>query len=207
MASFDRGRSAATAVAALGAAAPSVVFAHAPVEGVEGFYVGIVHPLSTPDQLLALLGLGVMLGLRWPAGFGRIWAVFLLAMLAGVAWGQLSGLPLWASTALLLVAIVTTTLAALLPAGIQAASLALAGLVGGLIGVLSTPEPGPLPATIFTIAGSVVGANLALFYVSAGIGALRRKFDQPWFLIGVRVLAAWIGAVSIILIALATAQA
>ena len=55
--------------------------------------------------------------------------------------------------------------------------------------------------------GSVIGANFALIYVSGGIGALREKFTAPWILIAVRIVAAWIGALSIMMAALTAAHA
>jgi hypothetical protein len=59
-----------------------------------------------------------------------------------------------------------------------------AGAGGLFLGMVSTPDPGPLGAMIITIAGTFVGANLAFFYTSGGIGWLRDRFDKPWALIG-----------------------
>jgi hypothetical protein len=45
------------------ACSPDIAFAHGrPVPGLEGVYLGMAHPLSTPPQLLALLALGLLLG-------------------------------------------------------------------------------------------------------------------------------------------------
>ena len=197
---------AAALVAAGAAVVPSLASAHSPVDGIEGFYIGMAHPLSTADQLLALLGLGLMLGLRGRSRVGRALAVFAVAMLAGVVWGQMSGSPPWTETVLLLAGTTAATLAALRPGGIGAACLLLAGLVGALIGVLSTPEIGSVRATVFTVAGSIVGGNIALLYLSLGIGWLREKYGQPWVRIALRVVAAWLGAVSIMMVALTAAQ-
>jgi F0F1-type ATP synthase assembly protein I len=55
---------------------------------------------------------------------------------------------------------------------------------------------------ITTITGTYVGANLAFFYASGGIGWLRDRFDKPWALIGLRIIAAWIAAISCLMLAL-----
>ena len=70
------------------------------------------------------------------------------------------------------------------------------------MGIVSTPDPGPLGAMIITIAGTYVGANLALFYATGGIGWLRDRFNKPWALIGLRIIAAWIATISCLMLAL-----
>jgi hydrogenase/urease accessory protein HupE len=61
---------------------PKPAYAHSPIPGIEGFYVGLLHPFSTPSQALLMLGLGLLIsGLRqkhYPSGLG----VFLFSMLA-----------------------------------------------------------------------------------------------------------------------------
>lgn len=196
------------ATAGLGLAAavlPQRALAHSPFPGAEGFYLGILHPLSTPAQLLALLALGVMLSWRWRDSFARSWAGFAIAALIGIVLGQLEIRPDGEALALLLTAVVAATLAALYPKGHVIAHVILASAGGLLIGLLSTPDPGPRAATIITLAGSFVGANLALFYVSGALGWLRERFTQHWVEVGLRVAAAWIAAVAVLMGALAFA--
>lgn len=78
-------------------------YAHSPIPGIEGFYVGLVHPFSTPSQALLMLGLGLLIsGLRqnqFAPGLG----VFLVSMLATLFVGPLLDKPevaLFASAAL-----------------------------------------------------------------------------------------------------------
>ena len=196
------------AAAALGLAAaflPQLALAHSPFPGAEGFYLGILHPLSTPGQLLALLAIGVMLGWRWRDAFARSWAGFAVAALVGIALGQLEIRPDGEEVYLLLVAVIAATLSALHPKGHGLAHVTLASAGGLLIGLLSTPDPGPRAATIITLAGSFVGANLTLFYVSGAIGLLHERFTQHWVEVGLRVAAAWIAAVAVLMGALAFA--
>jgi len=55
---------------------------------------------------------------------------------------------------------------------------------------------------IITITGAYIGANLALFYASGGIGWLRDRFNKPWAVIGFRIIAAWVAAISCLMFAL-----
>ncbi len=173
--------------------------AHSPLPGFEGFYVGLLHPLSTPGQLLALLAMGAMLGLRWPEWFAGSWLAFFVLILVGICLGQLGFIPTWGERALLVLATLSGTLSALYPTGSFLLSVVLAGVAGLLIGILSTPDPGPLQPTIITLVGCAVGANLALVYVSGGIGWLRLRSTHKILQIGVRVASAWIAAISALL--------
>lgn len=168
----------------------------------EGFYVGLLHPLSTPPQLLALLAIGLMLGQRFPLDFKRCWTVFAAFNLGGIVLGQLGILEGMVDAGLLTISLIAASLAALLPHGVMAACILLVGCGGLLLGVVSTPEPGPLQATVITLVGCFVGANLALLYASGGFGWLKERFAQPWARIGLRILAAWIAAISCLMLAL-----
>ncbi len=173
-------------------------FAHSPVPGFAGFYTGLLHPLSTPGQLLGFLSLGLMLGFRWPQWFAWASLSFAVSCLLGIVLGQLGFMPTWSELVLLLLATLAAALAALYPSGILTVFLAFSGVCGFLIGVLSTPDPGPLNDTIITLSGSFVGANLALIYAAGGIGWLQERYNQQWVRIGLRVVAAWIAAISVL---------
>ena len=98
--------------------------------GIEGFYVGLVPPLTSPAQILALLAVGVFFGQRRDA---RPWlpvAVFACVCLAGVLAG-LSGVRFDAAgPGLLLLALLVATLAALWPLTPALPGLAAAGVAG-----------------------------------------------------------------------------
>lgn len=187
---------------------PSSAVAHSPVPGIAGFYTGILHPLSTPGQLLGLLSLGLMLGFRWPQWFAWAALSFAVSCLLGIYLGQLGFMPNWSELVLLVLAALAAALAALYPSGYFVAFVAFSSVCGFLIGVLSTPDPGPLNDTIITLAGSFVGANIALIYASGGIGWLQERFIQQWMHVGLRVVAAWIATISVLaaLLALAAEQ-
>jgi hypothetical protein len=193
------------ALAVAGCLLPNPAAAHSPVPGLAGFYAGMLHPLSTQGQLLGLLALALMLGLRWPQWCALAWLSFALSSLLGICLGQFGFVPTWGDPVLLAVAVFAATLAALYPSGFLAAYLVFSVVCGFLIGVLSTPDPGPFKDTIITLAGCFVGANLALIYVSAGVGWLRERFTQHWAHVGLRVVAAWIAAISVLSALLALA--
>lgn len=194
--------------AALGLATgllPGPAFAHSALPGVDGFWVGLLHPLAMPEQVLALLALGVAIGHHWPAAYKIAGPVFAVATAAGLAsgFGSFGGFaPAMPLLVVALIAAVFTVVSAPLPGAV---SLGLSTAAGGLIGLAAIPDPGPLPATMVTIAGSWIGANLVLFYASAGVGRLRDRFPRPWLRIGLRVLASWIGAIACLMFALAFA--
>ena len=172
-----------------------------------GFYVGMLHPLSTPPQILALLAIGLMLGQNFPRDFLVCWMVFAICCVAGMLLGQTVGMRGAENAWLLAVSVIAASLAALLPNGLLVPWLVLAGISGLLLGILSTPDPGHWRATLISLLGSFVGANLVLLYSSGGIGWLKERFKQPWIRVGLRVIAAWIAAISILMLALDIAGA
>jgi hypothetical protein len=149
-----------------------------------------------------------MLGFRWPQWFAWAALAFAVSCLLGICLGQLGFVPNWSELVLLVLAALAAALAALYPSGYFVAFVVFSSVCGFLIGVLSTPDPGPLNDTIITLAGSFVGANIALIYATGGIGWLHERFTQQWVHVGLRVVAAWIAAISVLaaLLALAPEQ-
>ena len=168
----------------------------------DGFNRGLTHPFFEFEQLLALLALGLMLGLRWPKRFAASWAVFALTMLAGIVLGHFVVTIGEEVILLLFVAVLAAALAALYPTGIPTASIILCGLGGLSIGFMSMPEDGTMAATIVTLLGSYVGANLAISYIAVGVGWISERYSWNGLQIGFRIVAAWIAAISVIILAL-----
>lgn len=186
----------ASLVLAVGAE-PAV--AHSPVPGVEGFYVGLLHPYSTPSQAILILGLGLLVGafsmdrVRWLLVGFLIASV--IGLIAGFRFSDLD-VPMFA------LGFATCAIAALLPGKL----LTLAGLsviVGGfLIGDASIPDAGPVSDRVFTMTGSIVGANLGLLYLFGALHFITERFKQAWVSIAFRVAAAWLGAIALLMLAL-----
>ena len=147
--------------------------AHSPVPGIEGFYVGLLDPLSAAPQLLLLLALGLLVG-----GFDnrlmvRPLSAFFLATLIGIVFG--AGLPAL-NAALLAAAVLCSAVAAAVPGRYLIHAVVMATAAGLLIGAVSIPDPGPLRDRVITVSGSFVGANVGLLYVAGGILFLREKY-------------------------------
>lgn len=185
---------------------PAGASAHVPVAGMQGFYLGLLHPATTASHGLLLLALGVMLAPAWPGRFGRAWAAFAAAALAGLGAVMLGGTALQPGEWTLLAAAALVALYAAAALGrFPAVTLALAGLGGLLLGAGSAPDPGPPGAAAVTAAGSCLGLALGLLYLAGGIGWLRLRFEEPWAGVGLRIAAAWIAAIAILLAALQAA--
>lgn len=185
--------------------APAVALAHSPIPGIEGFYSGLLHPFSSVAQLLALLAFAVLLG----RGFGRSAAASLpalaVSLLVGIVLGQFALTADWLQGGLLVVAVAAAAISALFRLLPIMVPVLFALVVGVLVGIASTPDPGPLRATLITLTGSFVGANLLVLYVSVGVDWVSRTYSQQWVQIGIRVVAAWIGAISVLMTAFAFA--
>ena len=169
----------------------------------EGFYAGLTHPLTDIAQLTALAALGLLLSLRFPNLFATAWGCFASAAAIGAAAALLSGLTHTVDGPLLAAAAATAMLTALAPQCPAAAVVIVSVVNGGLIGVASAPESGSTGATLVTLFGSFVGVSLTLIYLASGVGWLREKLAESWTTLGVRVIAAWIAAIALLVAALA----
>lgn len=172
--------------------------AHSSFPGIEGFYVGFLHPFSTPAQALVILGLGFLAGgfdaarTRWHLG------AFLAAILIGMFLGNGSD----QDVSLFAVAFLACAWAALAPGRILPLTVGLVAIGGLLIGIVSVPDPGPLRDRVITMAGSLVGANIGFLYVFGIVLLIRERFAREWVRIALRIAAAWTGAISLVMLAL-----
>ena len=111
---------------------------------------------------MALLSLGVIVGLSPQERVVASYATFAASMLLGIFLGQFGVTLGWEEFTLLLIATLAATLSAIRPEDLYLPSISLSGIGGTLLGLLSTPDPGPIRSTIITLAGSLVGACIAL---------------------------------------------
>ena len=178
--------------------------AHAPVPGIKGFYIGLIHPFSTPAQALLILGVGLVTA-GFPVSKVR-WFVslFFVMSVLGVFVGSATFEP---DMAMYCAAVVACTLAALAPGKFPLPVLICAALGGLLIGFVSVPDDGPARDRLFTMTGSIAGANIGLLYLYGISSVIQERFEQDWIGIGFRVLAAWLGAIALLMLALAYSQA
>jgi hydrogenase/urease accessory protein HupE len=171
--------------------------AHLMNTGLGPFYDGLAHLLVTPEDLLPVLALALLSGLRGPR-FGRV-ALFTLplAWLTGSAIGRLFS-PHWAWP--VLSAVLTLALGALvaadrpLPVGaIAALAIALGLWNGSWNGIeLARARAGAL--------GTGLGVACAIFAVVAIVAALVATVRAPWARIAVRVGGSWIAAAALFML-------
>ncbi|SLN60316.1 hypothetical protein PSA7680_03173 [Pseudoruegeria aquimaris] len=182
---------------------PGAAFAHAPVPGIKGFYIGLLHPFSTPAQALLMLGVGLLAGSfaleRAKAPIAAFVGLSLVGLFAGSAEWVLD-------PAMYGIAVIACTHAALAPGrGVPLAALVL-GVGGLVIGAASIPDAGPARDRAFTMTGSLFGAGMGLLYIAGLSAIVKERFAAPVVQIGFRVLAAWTGAIALVMLALLYAQ-
>jgi hypothetical protein len=199
-------RPARTAVLLTVAAAwSSAAWAHSPVPGIEGFYVGMLHPVTVPGQILLLAVVGLVSGFRGLRVARIPFAIFAASLVTGAALGR--GVPGEAITGWMpLVAVLVTAPALFFRAG-EAVARAVSGIGGLVVGLGSMPEPGPMHALVITLAGSLAGAPFIMLCVAA-IADVARERLQPSRIatVAAAIAGAWLMAVATLLLALAMAE-
>lgn len=181
-------------------AIPQVSHAHTPIAGVDGFFGGVIHPITTPTHLLILLGLGLLAGQRSSLGLKVSLLAFvpisgLALLVAGTGLCQSLYPPL-----LISLAIISGILVALnqpLPTWSYAVIFAFAALAIGLDSSVDTANRAELTKGLL---GTWVGLILIIcdlaFYISIST-------KQKWQKIGVRVAGSWLTAASLMILAFA----
>jgi hydrogenase/urease accessory protein HupE len=175
-------------------AAPSA-HAHLMKTGFGPFYDGLTHLFVAPEDLLPVIALALLAGLRGPR-FGRA-ALFALpvAWLVGSAAGLLLAPPVTLPVA---ETVVTIALGALLATDgpLPLASVAcLAVLLGLLHGILNGSE---LPKTSSSGQISAVGVPAALFVAVSLLAGQAASVRVPWARVAVRIAGGWIVAIGLL---------
>jgi len=185
-------------VAALGMV-PMPAHAHSPVEGMNEFYNGVLHPLLVPAHLLLILATGLFLGQRGVTENRLALPAFFLASVTGLLVTGLGLVTGSFSGYLLAGAMVIGLLTALgrrAPLPLYPAAGAFAGL---FLGLDSAPEALAGRERILALTGNGVGLSLWLIYACAIADFFSKK---PWQRIGLRILGSWLAASSILVLAL-----
>jgi urease accessory protein len=176
-------------------------FAHT-IDGLGGFYGGLLHPVLTPTHGLGLLGLALLIG-QQPADKRRLpQRLFALGLAAGLA-ALAFAVGETPANAVLLAAVATT--GALVAAGCRLPALALgplAGVIGAPIGLDSPPEVVSLQDAVVMLIGTWLGALIGLGVVIE----FAARMARDWQLIGVRVLGSWTAASALLAIAVRFAK-
>jgi len=190
----------ATAALAL-VAATGAAGAHQLIPGVTGVPGVALHTLTAADQVMALVATGLLAG----SGGWRAWS----AGLAGLAFGFAGGFAdmilgtaipfawLGALTMALLIALAT---AFNLRPGVTFAFLA-AALTGAFIGNSAIPGGESWGALATTGGGTLIG----IVIIEAVPGVIAALIKSGWPRVLIRVLASWIAASSLMVLAFALA--
>lgn len=175
--------------------------AHPPPLGIGGVFGGVLHPLFVPAHLLALLGLGLLIGQAAQGSRPAVLAA-IVALTLGLLALTLGFVPMLMGEALLVLAAAMGVLVALARPVQEAAACAFGAVTGLAIALDSPPEVVSLRKANLMLIGTGFGATLLLIVVVEAASRLQR----PWMRIGGRILGSWIAASAILVLALRFAR-
>jgi urease accessory protein len=184
----------------LWAATPAL--AHPPPLGFTGFPGGLLHPLFVPAHVLAVTGLGILIGQQRPR-----WGIaaplgYVAALAIGLGALTLAVVPRYSGEAVLMSAFVVGGLAAWARRLPEPIGCALAAAIGLSIALDSPPQVISIAEANLMLLGTGLGAAAFLVVVTA----CASRFRRGWHRIGLRVLGSWIAASAILVLALQWAR-
>ncbi len=186
---------------------PGAAFAHSPIKGLGDLYNGMLHPLFVPAHLLLVIALGLLLGQQGVRRNLASAGTYIAGLLGGLtlAWHGVvlkDGVTQELTVLALAVAVaLAVVLAMRLPAWAMA-SLTL--LAGGLLGLDSAQSELAARARAVALFGSGISLYLLMLYLMA----LAERFQaHHWLRVGVRIIASWITASAMLVLALLLAPA
>jgi urease accessory protein len=189
-----RGRALAAAALTL-IAEPAL--AHPPPLGIPGFFGGVLHPLFVPAHAMALVGVGLLIGMQ--RHWGRAPTLcFVAALVAGLGTMTFGVVPRWMGEVVLTGAALAGALVALARPLPEILGIALALTIGVAIALDSPPEVISLGEANLMLLGTGLGAT-ALLAAVTGVAA---QVARTRLHIGLRVLGSWIAAGAILSLAL-----
>lgn len=170
--------------------------AHLVNTGLGPFYDGLAHPFLTPEDLLPVIALTLLAGLRGPR-FGRsVLFALPVAWLVGTGAGRLlaSHVPLFSA----IVAVPAIVLGALVAADRELRLPLVVGLAI-LLGLVNGAANGAELARSSAQGVGAVGVACSLFVVTAlGAGQVS-SLRAPWARVVVRVAGSWIAAIGLLM--------
>jgi hydrogenase/urease accessory protein HupE len=174
---------------------PMPAQAHLNSTGMGPVYDGLVHFLLSPEDLLPVIGLALLAGLRGTAHGRRalfvLPAAWLLGGLIGLA-ATTSVTPLLTTFSFLLLGSLVAADAKLSLRAMTSLS-ALLGLVHGYLNGAAMGQPG-------VGAVALLGLVFAVFMLVALIGSFVIALRWPWTRIAVRVAGSWIGSCGLLML-------
>jgi hypothetical protein len=170
--------------------------AHSPFPGLKGLYVGFIHPLTQPAQVMLIVALGIFIAARSGGLRGAAAGALVMAALVGLAVGTLFGAALDYGAALAM-AVIAGAVGSLYPGRIHAWLVVAYALGGGLLlGLACVPDPGRWREVVITSLGSWLGIGYFSVLAIGGLVALLGRWPGTVTRVGVRVAAAWLVAMA-----------
>jgi len=175
---------------------PTYAQAHLVSTGLGPFYDGVSHFLYTPEDLLPVLALALLAGLRGARSGRRVLfalpAAWLAGGLMGLAFSMISLPPALATLWFVVLGGMVAADARLSPTWLTALAVVLGLLQGASNGAtMSEVRLGVL---------GIVGNAAALFVAVALVAALVVALRAPWSRIAVRVAGSWIVATGLLVL-------
>mgnify|MGYP000173545733 CR=1 FL=1 len=184
----------------LAAGAPPA-YAHSPFPGIGDFYNGMLHPLIVPAHVLAIVGLGLMLGQKAPSSSRLAVPAFAIALVVSLATPPSLVSPPPQAVLLGIVLVAGLLIAFSVNLGIIIPAV-IAAVVGILIGLDARQSASLEGQSWITLAGAWLGSMIAVVLLAGLSSGLVRL----WHGIAVRVLGSWIAASTFLVIALSFAS-
>ena len=170
--------------------------AHLVNTGLGAFYDGITHLALTPEDLLPVIALGLLGGLRGAAHGRRALFALPLAWLVG---GLLGTQVPEASSPAFLPVVSFLLLGALLAADARV-SAAVVTLIASLLGLVHGFLGGAAMARAELGAGAILGTVAAVFVLVALSAGLTASIRAAWARVAVRVAGSWIAAIGLLML-------
>ena len=170
--------------------APSLVYAHTPVEGVGNFYNGLLHPVLVAAQLLSLIVVGLLFGQQGRKSIRLTLPAFLVALIIGLGIVAFD-VTFNAEITLLVISVIIGILVALALHLPQPMNLFLAIALGIILGLDSPQEELWGVSKFYALVGTFLGAMLCIAFTTS----LALFLNRSWQRILVRILGSW-GAAS-----------
>lgn len=174
-----------------------------------GFVSGLTQPLLASGMLLPLLAAALFIGQQWGAQPGwpvAAWLAFALSLAVALVLSLSDALPLtqvpWPS--LVAAALGGLAVAAGRPWGAPVAAT-VAAMLGTGVGLAAIPPPAAASVTAmpWALAMGLLAGSLVWALAAAALVRLPR---WGWAQVGVRVLASWVAAASMIVLALSASK-
>jgi urease accessory protein len=170
--------------------------AHMINTGLGPFYDGLAHLFVTPEDMLPVIAIALLGGLRGAHSGRTILFILPVAWLAGSFVGRFSPVPL---TLPILTAVLTVVLGGLVAAD-RPLSVTLVAGCGLLLGLLHGVLNGIEFARQHSIASHSVGVAVALFIIVSLLAGQVTTVRAAWARVAVRVAGSWIAASGLLIL-------